>query len=221
MDFGIDTHGGERDGEGNSTYIRNLSRSLVSLNGDDTFALFAGEPGHSFYRSLSAAPRFRVRAVAQHGGLGRILWALARAAARERVNALHVHYFAPLGYAGPIALTVHDLAGRICATADWPGAGCSPGKNPRAGPLACSERRPGATDEERVGLVLVAVATDFLDRAETSTDSIQKASANGRDESPLATPTREENEEADPLYGEGRDEADPVVPAGMLPHHFE
>ena len=110
MHFGIDTHSSERDGEGNSTYIRNLSRSLLALYGDDTFALFAGEAGHSFYRSLGDTPRFRVRAVAQHGGLGRILWALARAAVRERVDALHVQYFAPMGYAGPLVLMVHDLA---------------------------------------------------------------------------------------------------------------
>src|SRR5882672_10774348 len=110
MNFGIDTHGGEREGEGNSTYTRNLSRSLLSLDGDDTFALFAGEPGHSFYRSLGTPARFRVRAVAQHGGLGRVLWALARAAAHERVDALHVQYFAPLGYSGPLVLMVHDLA---------------------------------------------------------------------------------------------------------------
>jgi glycosyltransferase involved in cell wall biosynthesis len=109
MNFGIDTHGGEREGEGNSTYTRNLCRSLVDLDGDDTFALFAGEPTHSFYRSLGASERFRVRAVAQHRGLGRVLWALARAAAHERVDALHVQYFAPLGYTGPLVLMVHDL----------------------------------------------------------------------------------------------------------------
>jgi len=37
----------------------------------------------------------------------------------------------------------------------------------------------------------------------------------------MAVPTREEYEEGDPLNGKGRDEADPVVPAGMLPHHLE
>jgi glycosyltransferase involved in cell wall biosynthesis len=107
--FGLDTHACEHEGEGNSTYTRNLSRSLLSLDGDDTFALFAGESGHSFYRSLGATERFRVRAVAQHRGLGRVLWALARAAAQERVDALHVQYFAPLGYSGPLVLMVHDL----------------------------------------------------------------------------------------------------------------
>jgi glycosyltransferase involved in cell wall biosynthesis len=108
--FGIDTHGSEREGEGNSTYIRNLSRSLLALDADDTFALFAGEPSHAFYRSLAGTPRFSVRAVAQHGGLGRILWALARAAAHEHVDALHVQYFAPLGYTDALVLMVHDLA---------------------------------------------------------------------------------------------------------------
>jgi glycosyltransferase involved in cell wall biosynthesis len=110
MNFGIDTHGAEREGEGNSTYTRNLCRSLLAFDGDDTFTLFAGEPGHSFYRSLSAAAGLRVRAVAQHGGFGRIVWALARAAANERVDALHVQYFAPLGYAAPVVVMVHDLS---------------------------------------------------------------------------------------------------------------
>jgi glycosyltransferase involved in cell wall biosynthesis len=119
VNFGIDTHGCEREGEGNSTYIRNLSRSLLTLDDHDTFALFAGEPDHSFYRSLSATPRFRIRSVAQHGGLGRILWALTRAAARERVDALHVQYFAPLGYAGPLVLAVHDL-GFVDVPASFP-----------------------------------------------------------------------------------------------------
>jgi len=117
--FGIDTHGGEREGDGNSTYIRNLSRSLLTLEGDDTFVLFAARAGDSFYRSLGSSPRLRIRAVAQHGGLGRILWTLARAAARERVDALHVQYFAPLRSAGPFVLAVHDL-GFVHVPASFP-----------------------------------------------------------------------------------------------------
>ena len=110
MNFGIDTHGGEREGEGNSTYTRNLCRSLLAVDGDDAFTLFAGDPGHPFYRSLRSSPSLRVRAVTQQRGLGRILWALARAAASERVDALHVQYFAPLTYAGPVVVMVHDLS---------------------------------------------------------------------------------------------------------------
>jgi hypothetical protein len=87
-----------------------LCRSLLAVDGNDTFTLFAGEPGHSFYRSLGTTPGFRIRAVTQHGGLGRILWALARAAAAERVDALHVQYFAPLAYTGPVVVMVHDLS---------------------------------------------------------------------------------------------------------------
>jgi len=109
VNFGIDTHGGERDGAGNSTYTRGLSRSLLTLNGNDTFVLFAARADHSFYRSLGCTSRFRVRAIAQHGGLGRILWTLARAADRERVDALHVQYFAPLRFARPLVLAVHDI----------------------------------------------------------------------------------------------------------------
>ena len=43
-------------------------------------------------------------------GSGGILWTLGRAAAGERIDALHAQYFAPLGYGGPLVLTIHDLA---------------------------------------------------------------------------------------------------------------
>lgn len=109
VQFGIDAHGGEREGEGNSAYIRNLTRALLAAEGDEAFTLFAAQVGHPFYRSLGARPRLRIRPVAQHGGLGRILWGLARAATREHLDALHVQYFAPVGYGGPVVVTVHDL----------------------------------------------------------------------------------------------------------------
>src|SRR4030095_4586579 len=61
----------------------------------------------------------------------------------------------------------------------------------------------------------------FLDRAKSPTDSVQKASTYRPYEPPLATPTREEHKEAYPLHPEGGNEADPVVPPRVLPHHLE
>ena len=52
-------------------------RSLLALNGDDTFVLFAARAGHWFYRSLGYPRRLCVRAVAQHGSVefsGRSHW---------------------------------------------------------------------------------------------------------------------------------------------------
>ena len=40
--FGIDAHSAEREGEGNSTYSRNLITALLAAGGDEDFALFAG-----------------------------------------------------------------------------------------------------------------------------------------------------------------------------------
>ena len=74
---------------------------------------------------------------------------------------------------------------------------------------------------KRFGAQLSALRAVFFERAETSADSIKKPSAYGRDDSPLATPTRQQQEEAYPLHRECGDEPDPVVPAGVLAHHFE
>ena len=110
MLFGIDSHGAEQEGEGNATYTRNLISALFRTAGVDDFALFASDPGHAFYRSLPRRGRSRVIRTAQGKGLARIGFALARQASRERVDAVHVQYFAPLGYRGPLVVTVHDLA---------------------------------------------------------------------------------------------------------------
>ena len=111
MHFGIDSHNAEREGEGNSTYGRNLISSLITGAGtDDDFPLFAGHPDHAFYRTLSPHDRFSVTRVIQGRGLIRVGWSLARAANRAQVDGLHVQYTAPLGYRGPLVVTVHDLS---------------------------------------------------------------------------------------------------------------
>jgi glycosyltransferase involved in cell wall biosynthesis len=107
--FGIDSHSAEREGEGNSTYIRNLISALLATPGDDDFALFAADAGHAFYEALHPRERARVVRVPQGRRLARLGWALAQAASQQRVDGLHVQYVAPLGYRGPLVVSVHDL----------------------------------------------------------------------------------------------------------------
>jgi len=109
MHIGIDSHAAEHSGEGNSTYIQNLILALVGLDGDHTLALLAADPSHPFYRSLPAGARCRISSIGRHGGVARTAWALPRAARRERVDCLHVQYFAPPLYRRPVVVTVHDL----------------------------------------------------------------------------------------------------------------
>ena len=109
MHIGIDSHAAEHSGEGNSTYIQNLILALVGLDGDHTLALLAADPYHPFYRSLPAGARCRISSIGRHGGVARTAWALPRAARRERVDCLHVQYFAPPLYRRPVVVTVHDL----------------------------------------------------------------------------------------------------------------
>jgi glycosyltransferase involved in cell wall biosynthesis len=107
---GIDSHGAEREGEGNATYARNLISVLFRAPGADDFVLFAADPEHAFYRSLPRRGRSRVIRTAQGKGLARVGWTPGRAASSQRVDVLHVQYFAPLWYRGPLVVTVHDLA---------------------------------------------------------------------------------------------------------------
>lgn len=108
--FGIDAHAVEREGEGNATYARELVRAMLRIPSPHAFTLFAEDAGHAGYPPLVAGTPTRVVGVARGGGLGRVLWTLGRAAARARVDALHVQYFAPLGARMPLIVTVHDLA---------------------------------------------------------------------------------------------------------------
>jgi alpha-1,3-rhamnosyl/mannosyltransferase len=109
MRIGIDTHGAERLGEGNATYTRNLLEALLAEEEGDEFVVFAGDPGHAFYRSLPARTRVDVVGVRQGHGLARLSWTLGSAARAHRVDVLHVQYAAPLAYRGPLVVTVHDL----------------------------------------------------------------------------------------------------------------
>jgi glycosyltransferase involved in cell wall biosynthesis len=110
MNIGIDAHSAEREGEGNSTYCRGLVSALLDEGGGDAFTLFAADPAHAFYHSLKRVDGPRVVRVAQGGGVARLAFTLGWAATRARVDCLHAQYFAPIGYRGPLVLTVHDLA---------------------------------------------------------------------------------------------------------------
>jgi glycosyltransferase involved in cell wall biosynthesis/GT2 family glycosyltransferase len=107
--FGIDAHSAERDGEGNSTYTRGLVAALLAGGDTNAFALFTDNPDHAFYRSLPTGERSRPVRVTQGKGVARLGWTLARAASRQHVDGLHVQYTAPVGYRGPLVVTVHDL----------------------------------------------------------------------------------------------------------------
>jgi glycosyltransferase involved in cell wall biosynthesis len=108
--IGIDSHGAESDGDGNSTYTRNLVAGLWADAAREDLALFAGDPRHPFYASLPPRGGSRAVRVAQGAGVLRVALALGRAARRERLDCLHVQYAGPFGYRGPLVVTVHDLS---------------------------------------------------------------------------------------------------------------
>jgi hypothetical protein len=97
---GIDTHAAEGAPGGNATYVRGLVRALLTLaDGDETYVLYALDPGHPFYAELPAHPRVAVRRVRPRTPLLRIPIALAAASLRDRLDVLHVQYVGPAGTA--------------------------------------------------------------------------------------------------------------------------
>jgi glycosyltransferase involved in cell wall biosynthesis len=110
MNVGIDSHSAEREGEGNATYCRGLISALLNGNGKDDLTLFAADPAHRFYGALDGRRPLQTVRVTQGAGVARLAFALGRAAARAGVDCLHVQYFTPLGYGGPLVVTIHDLA---------------------------------------------------------------------------------------------------------------
>src|SRR5712692_6650253 len=110
MRIGIDTHAAEQDGTGNGSYVRGLVRAFAARGGDDEYVLFAIDPRHRFYASLSSRARVVVRPLWPRPALLRIPLALAAASYRERLDVLHVQYVAPPQHRGARVVTLHDLA---------------------------------------------------------------------------------------------------------------
>lgn len=110
MRIGIDTHTAEDEGIGNSTFTRNLVEGLAAIDGINDYVLYAEEPRHPFYERFRARRNFKVRAIVPRTPAARVVFALGALSWRDRIDVLHVIYFAPLFNRGGLVVTIHDSA---------------------------------------------------------------------------------------------------------------
>jgi glycosyltransferase involved in cell wall biosynthesis len=109
MRVGIDAHSAESDGTGNCTYIRNLILELTKLDETNEYVLFVANRNHPFYETIESRPNVEIVSLGPYPAWLRVFYLLPVAAYREKVDLLHVQYFAPYG-STRLVNTIHDGA---------------------------------------------------------------------------------------------------------------
>ncbi len=109
MRIGIDAHAAERDGTGNCTYIQNLVLHLTKIDTKNQYVLFVTDATHPFYKNLANRKNIEIIQILRSPAWLRVFVSLCRATKREKIDVLHVQYFAPVGHRGVLVNTIHDL----------------------------------------------------------------------------------------------------------------
>lgn len=110
--IGIDTHTAEDEGTGNSSFTRNLVRGLATVDAVNEYLLYAENPSHPFYAPFREMPNVRVQPFVPKAPAARVAFSLGLRTWKDRIDVLHVVYFAPLFHRGGLVVTIHDNAFR-------------------------------------------------------------------------------------------------------------
>jgi glycosyltransferase involved in cell wall biosynthesis len=104
LKVGIDVHTLTGAPQGMSTVWLGV---LEQMSPRFEYWLFSYDPDAT--RRLLPQKHFRHARIRHHSGPLRLFWDLPHLARRHRCDVLHVNYVAPLWFAPPIVLTIHDL----------------------------------------------------------------------------------------------------------------
>jgi len=108
MRIGIDAHMlGSRE-TGNETYVRNLLRSLATIDSENQYISYL--LNRNAVSDLDLGSNFSQRQMRLVPSIVRIPLALPLAARRDRLDLLHVTYIAPPICSCPTVVTVHDIS---------------------------------------------------------------------------------------------------------------
>jgi len=110
MKIGIDAHAAERDGTGNCTYIRGLLKGLTQIDRKNEYILYVTDLNHSFYDNFHCVENFQIRLLKPKTPVIRTSLSLAKRSFSDKLDLLHVQYFAPPAHKGLLIITIHDLA---------------------------------------------------------------------------------------------------------------
>ena len=110
MKIGIDAHAAERDGTGNCTYIRGLLKGLTQIDRKNEYILYVTDLNHPFYDNFHCVENFQIRLLKPKTPVIRTSLSLAKRSFSDKLDLLHVQYFAPPAHKGLLIITIHDLA---------------------------------------------------------------------------------------------------------------
>ena len=110
MKIGIDAHAAERDGTGNCTYIRGLLKGLAKIDKINKYILYVTDLNHPFYNNFKNIENFQMRILKPKTPVIRTPLSLAMKSFSDKLDILHVQYFAPPIHKGSLIVTIHDLA---------------------------------------------------------------------------------------------------------------
>jgi glycosyltransferase involved in cell wall biosynthesis len=109
MKIGIDTHAAEKEGEGNSTYIRNLVLSLKTIDQENDYIFYGVDTQHPFYHNFASNPNVLIKKLPAKNPLIRIPFHLSPNTYSDALDILHVQYISPPSFKGRLVVTIHDL----------------------------------------------------------------------------------------------------------------
>jgi len=109
MRIGIDTHAAENDGEGNSTYIRNLLLNLKEIDQENDYILYGINIQHPFYQNFIPDKKVIIKKLPADHPLIRIPFHLSQKTYADALDILHVQYISPPFFKGKLVVTIHDL----------------------------------------------------------------------------------------------------------------
>lgn len=109
MRIGIDAHSAEREGTGNCTYTRNLLLHLTKIDTNNQYVLFVTDSSHPFYKTIENRKNVQMVQIRRSPAWLRVFHSLRLASVREKIDILHVQYFAPFSHHGILINTIHDV----------------------------------------------------------------------------------------------------------------
>jgi glycosyltransferase involved in cell wall biosynthesis len=109
MKIGIDFHSAERDGTGNSTYIRNLVESLLKIDLENEYFLYVTDLNYRYYVKFKKVNNVHLRLINSKNPFVRIPLLGIRTLI-DKIDVLHVQYIAPPIHSGKLVVTIHDIS---------------------------------------------------------------------------------------------------------------
>lgn len=106
--IGIDSHAVTGEGNGNSTYYKNLLLEIPKVNYNAEYVYYTGIR-NTFYKEFDMIRGISIEELFLKSGIGRTLFSLPVSSVTDNLDLLHVQYHTPIYSKCPVVVTIHDI----------------------------------------------------------------------------------------------------------------